>query len=1696
MDSDLLSKTMDIRDSVGAGEYSLANFNRLEEKQVTATQLCENFVRLQNIKKPSSFNFFKKQVDVLEEDVLKLMMRFFDLIPPKEFYRFLVENIKEIQVFMGISFNPFNKNKQLAGLCMQACIKMMASIFEIYTDVIQMRRDFRTNDDNDSSKMSNLRKLFDNSICFLSLLFVSNFKQVKYKIKTEKLKIFANLMSRLNTVAPQTPSNFPTQPSDPYIVFKQQMAASLEGDDEAKLITMSQAWFEVVGEILGKCGQNQVVVKGESFVLEIETKIKHRNKIFTLLDHYFEILLAIKEQQVGLMSLMEKSIANYIGKVVDNSDDSPAHSVDLDLFKLIFKMINKLFQRRKKLFGTAMDEDELDYHMSGRSSDDNEVIPFMSTLSREVTDELTSFQYLQKMTGKLYMQLIDLLLLGPDTSSFTEYNIFSLFMNEEGLVSYIEIFEPIYSQKLIKRVLGKLKNLTAKSAFDSGLQTRLMFRLNLNKCSHKECSCFIFHFLDIFFKLAMKCQMHLIKEIMDIFYEILNNLLQIPEVINQISICFLNMFTKMFTSLMRQNLMTIDKMTIQLMTCTNFEPGENQIENIMISDLRRTISHNSKKFNLFLDQIGIDSRQIKLTKDMCESVLLALSDTHRVKEFLANQQYKIDLGFDEYTYVTMHDLIEAVQKRWQVKLLAFRTLLIELSAKVLKNLYNREQSLVIFNGYLDYFKQTNSKRGSITHSFYMGFATYVFVKEFNLTNYNCECFHNYLAVFDICLRGLGYYDRDNRISLPLKVQKDFMEYCLIHLKVKTEPQNIRLTILQMLICYRIQDMLTRDPSIIKCLVPLLFDISNDLLANIDKIDLKSDDLLKGVELILEGSSLEPLDAILVILMKILTSVLTITVPYSAYPIILKPHLLVSGRMVLAGGFPYKTFGDIKNTLLSGEYQKGIIGTIDKQATHCLPQVELSKYLNIAASYRPEVLHSIYSILMEYCLENHSCSDEVFKIRMRLFMSFLTMDKHVFTSLKVLTKFIDKCQDLLLSLAMRSKKLNSKRTLELIVGKPDDKGAAINSTPVSARVIKDEPSNNKGHIKKQWILTLLMKLVFLSAGTELPVQKLREMISIIKQTEESYLHENCLILESYLTAIKGLYTSGSKELRNSSYFDESNVMSRKKMHTMLQMIDKFCRNECIEEEARLLQQNFEANLFEFFSPKLKELTPDKLFEKLLLSVKPNKFKWTYLYDSKNIVLYSIAQTDRQELCLIKRHITGKNSWFLQEDLNDIFVDKEKLEVINPANASKMPFTAPQDDNNLVQLLHKYRSNPEKIDLNCTKSIDQNVLGLESVLRVPERISNVNSFPEYLKEYWDFPSVKIRPSGQVENINLNPIFDGSRIQNLRPAKLSPCQTENDDSGGIESISNSNADSHHRGESNFSERNPHSDAKPEIDAFFSGKNQLLLDSLADPCIRFIIQMEAFTQYGPNKEIISDFHLISPEGEKSKMFRDSLKFIDKSRIVNCFKVGILVAHSGQETELDILCNEFPTSGLFNTFVKNLGDKLSESAYAKYLGNDMIQYMIGPLIPRKPKSNFEVKRVVGNVPTLIIWTQSNLNNDFENIKSKFNRDIIIIEELPSQLMRIRSLRKIDDDKMDSVFLPDSVLTLNCLLTLLPSYIYASQMEINPIIFSALQQEYRSISPFLDARKKQLRKLIETNNEDTRRMTFDTLLNMIFNGLR
>ena len=99
---------------------------------------------------------------------------------------------------------------------------------------------------------------------------------------------------------------------------------------------------------------------------------------------------------------------------------------------------------------------------------------------------------------------------------------------------------------------------------------------------------------------------------------------------------------------------------------------------------------------------------------------------------------------------------------------------------------------------------------------------------------------------------------------------------------------------------------------------------------------------------------------------------------------------------------------------------------------------------------------------------------------------------------------------------------------------------------------------------------MIKWVYLATQSILPYAKIRQLIAALKSTNDEYIIENIIIFESYLTAIQGLFTEGVKEIRDPSMFDEWSILPRHKLNTVILMIDKFYKNENIEEEARLLQ----------------------------------------------------------------------------------------------------------------------------------------------------------------------------------------------------------------------------------------------------------------------------------------------------------------------------------------------------------------------------------------------------------------------------------------------------------------------------------------------------------------------------------------------
>ena len=100
---------------------------------------------------------------------------------------------------------------------------------------------------------------------------------------------------------------------------------------------------------------------------------------------------------------MESNLAEYICKMLDHNS---ASDLDVELFKHIFDLINKLMQRRKKLIGINLDDEEMDHFTSGRSDGQDTVVRSTSTLCKEPDEEVASFRRLQKMTGKLFLQLI------------------------------------------------------------------------------------------------------------------------------------------------------------------------------------------------------------------------------------------------------------------------------------------------------------------------------------------------------------------------------------------------------------------------------------------------------------------------------------------------------------------------------------------------------------------------------------------------------------------------------------------------------------------------------------------------------------------------------------------------------------------------------------------------------------------------------------------------------------------------------------------------------------------------------------------------------------------------------------------------------------------------------------------------------------------------------------------------------------------------------------------------------------------------------------------------------------------------------------------------------------------------------------------------------------------------------------------
>ena len=124
----------------------------------------------------------------------------------------------------------------------------------------------------------------------------------------------------------------------------------------------------------------------------------------------------------------------------------------------------------------------MDHFTSGRSNGDDTVVRSASTLCKEPDEEIASFRRLQKMTGKLFLQLITKLMEVKQTNVAEDFKLFSLFDNNGGLVSYLDVFETQFTQNLIKRVLAKLNELSTTSIGDSKVKERLVRLLKIGGC--------------------------------------------------------------------------------------------------------------------------------------------------------------------------------------------------------------------------------------------------------------------------------------------------------------------------------------------------------------------------------------------------------------------------------------------------------------------------------------------------------------------------------------------------------------------------------------------------------------------------------------------------------------------------------------------------------------------------------------------------------------------------------------------------------------------------------------------------------------------------------------------------------------------------------------------------------------------------------------------------------------------------------------------------------------------------------------------------------------------------------------------------------------------------------------------------------------------------------------------------------------
>lgn len=1749
-------------------------------------QLIEVFDRLSNIKKPG---FFRKNTEPTEEETFAIVSKLLNNATTADLFKFFTKCSTEIELFLALTFNPANKNKKLSESAIELSSSLILLSSEVYLDFNKRVRCFAGSSlsqnqqlgelSSSSTTAPRLGSLYGHSLSLLSTFFASGSpRSFTYKLKIEKLKHFKNYEARLAESEGKEKSKDHRR-EDPLAELGEQISKTVVSAPESRLLPVCQTVFELLGEVIAISDGGRMDTRHDTYSLEIVSFIKDKRRIFDLLASLFDALLAKPDHQLALMSLMQNQVAKYIQRLLENINKA----INLDLLVLTFELISKLFQKRKQMVHQNED-DEAEFDLSGSS--DDKTPASVSTLSKENNDESESFRHLQTMTGRMYKLLVDRLLSltpsedlednwqmihqqsmskfqmpsststasailaptsvlmknqqankdkkgeqdGGTNTSEIDFDIFKLFTNSCQMVNYLEVFENQYSLKLIKSLMQKFKTAIELAKDNQKAADRVVKILKVSQCGerNKPCSCFVNELMNIFFKLALKTSQAMIKELFKQLFELLNTSLSCPVLVNQLPHCLFKVFAKNFASILSQNLETIQKMSIQLMTpdemtspdSSYLKFGSNssrmnipfpsshtlQPSTMAIVDYRKTASIGAIRFNIFPEFIRINGKHVRITKEVCETILMIVARTPGVEKFLAGDIIKVDLGLEENQIITTHDLNQMLQERWQVKLLFFRAALVKMCSRVLLAIYHKEDHNKAFQAFHGFFSDLNEKRYQSVHSFNLGFITDLFTKRFGLADYKSPSFFKFMTIFDIQMRGIGYYDRDERIPLPGPVKKDFLEMLVTPLKVKIDTNETRLLMLQLLICKRLDDMIFRDPPVLKCLVPLMFDVASEILINFDSIDFTHKDIQDGVKVIsseptgvpnssssqcptlqpVENTQEFTINNLMAVVLKILVGVLNITSLYSKFPIILKPQVFANGKFISAGGFPYATFGDIKAHILKEEHLSRLIKMVDKHATSSLAQTYLAKLLNFASYRNPQAVVPLFPLLFSKCTDL-SCSDEVYKIRMKLVISLLALDNNCI--------------------------MNAGCLLENII----DRFETLISGPKFSS------------IKKQWFLTVLMKWVYLCTQSELPIERIRTLITNLKNStdKDQFLLENSMILESYLASIRGLFTTGPKNLRVPSLFDEWTIMGRKKMHQMVSMIDKYYKDESIEEEARLLQYHFDLNLFEFFTQDRKHMPFTKLLEGLLQKIKPSDMKWMYIYDTKNVILYSVAESAPGELCIFKRHIGGKICWFLEESKENLYVRKGKLEILKPQNCRRTSYRDTPDQSILSNLLSLYRAKQDLLFPTSVRYPDMNLLELAESESEPERRCFIDKYPDYLKSYWDLSSNS--DSGNNPSANIGKQLKNNRVvasfstegpnmavsnttpksnpQNLRQPNIATSGVKKEPESGDQSEESENlkdysegpdfSDSSRRQSLTNSERNIRTDP---------GSKDMSISSLStntgliDLRIRFILQLGLFTQAAPNStreqiKLARDFRIfdVDTAQELKSRFKSSLHIIDKNKIINMFKVGILFAGPDQDKEEDILANEYPTSGLFPKFINALGERQAGGNVQKYLGSDMIQYTVGPLINRKSAANtVEVKRIVGNTPTLILWSQNPFSINFDEFKSKFTNEKIIIEELPNGLLKVRTIRKMEDKGLDEVFKIDALMDLDCLLNMIHSYIFSTQMEINPKLFNQLTKDYKMISPFLEARKKKIRELTEVYADATKNLNIDTLCDLIF----